>query len=243
MCRAILFYIGLSCALLAAAADKPIWARKAVPIGECHGSLQGRGIPAPDSNIAIEVGCHPSQKDVDPIPYLHVRTASGNWHDVEVDEGAHEVLWSPDSKAFLVNGGTSAYAGFFTTVYVLSSDAVQKLRVTEAVQTDMVMTFPPCKALDRNESTCAATARDPEFNISGVAWVRGSSGIVVMAEVPCSSSYGGIMCQVQGYELNVPEGGIAMRMTARQLKARWQQRMAWHMWIPDPPEYGPAQFK
>ena len=60
-------------------------------------------------------------------------------------------------------------------------------------------------------------------------------------EVPCSSSYGGIMCQVQGYEVNVPTGSIAMRLTARDIKARWQSHMAWTFHIPDPPEYRSAQ--
>ena len=78
--------------------------------------------------------------------------------------------------------------------------------------------------------------------MSGLTWVRGSSAIVVMAEVPCSSSYGGIMCQVQGYELNVPAGTIAMRMTVRQLKARSRSDISWNMHIPDPTEYAPAQF-
>ncbi len=241
MRRLLLFCVSLNCGLLAVAADKPIWARKAIPIGECSGNLHGPGIPAPDANIVVELRCHPSQRDDDPVPYLHVRTSSGNWHDVEVDEGAHEVLWSPDSRAFLVNGGTSAYAGFSATVYTLADDAVQKLRVTEAAQTDMVRRFPPCKALNRDESTCVEIARHPEFNMSGLAWARGSSAIIVMAEVPCSSSYGGIMCQVQGYELNVPDGTIVMRMTARQLKAQWQRSMAWDMRIPEPPEYGAAQ--
>jgi hypothetical protein len=35
--------------------------------------------------------------------------------------------------------------------------------------------------------------------------------------------YGGIMCQVQVYQLEMLRGTIAMRMTARELKARWQQ--------------------
>jgi len=106
---------------------------------------------------------------------------------------------------------------------------------------DMVKTFPPCKAFNRDEAACREIARDPEFNVSGLAWVNGSAAIVVMAEVPCSSSYGGIMCQVQGYQLEVPGGTISTRMTARELKARWQRSMAWNMRIPEPAKYGPPQ--
>lgn len=238
--RLSLLCVSLSSGLLAAEVEKPIWAKNAVPIGACYGDV-GHRMPSPDGNVIIELQCHAPKGDHDPVPYLHVRTAAGNWHEVELDEGAHEVLWSPDSKAFLVNGGTSAYAGFFVSVYLVSPNAVQKLHATDAVQADMVKTFPPCKALNRDERTCQEIASHPEFNISGLAWAKGSSAIIVMAEVPCSSSYGGIMCQVQGYQLEMPGGTIATRMTARELKARWQQSMVWTMRIPEPAEYGPAQ--
>jgi hypothetical protein len=74
--------------------------------------------------------------------------------------------------------------------------------------------------------------------MSGVSWVRGSTAVVVMAEVPCSSSYGGIMCQVQGYELDAANGSILKRMSAAELKKQWQHKMAWDMHIPDHPQYG-----
>jgi hypothetical protein len=237
----LLFLLHLSsCSKLPAAeTEKPIWAKSAIRLGECFGDI-GHRIPSPDGNVVIELQCHAPIGDADPVPYLRVRTVAGTWLDVELEEGAKEVLWSPDSKAFLVNGGTNAYAGFFASVYLVFANSVQKLRVTDAVQADMVKTFPPCKAFNRDEHTCKEIARDPEFNMSGLAWVMGSSAIIVMAEVPCSSSYGGIMCQVQGYQLSVPGGMIARRMTARELKKRWQPSMAWTMRIPEPPEYGPA---
>ena len=94
--------------------EKPIWAKNAVPIGACYRDV-GHRMPSPDGNVIIELQCHAPKGDNDPVPYLHVKTAAGNWHDLELDEGAHEVLWSPDPKAFLVNGGTNAYAGFFVS--------------------------------------------------------------------------------------------------------------------------------
>jgi hypothetical protein len=112
--------------------------------------------------------------------------------------------------------------------------------MTQAIQADMVRLFPPCKALNRDAQNCASIAKHPEWNISGIAWANGSAAIIVMAEVPCSSSYGGIMCQVQGYELNVPTGAIVKRFSPRELKAQWQGSMAWEMRIPEPPEFGPA---
>ena len=142
MVRLFVLYVSMNSALLPAEIEKPIWAKNAVPIGGCYGDV-GHRMPSPDGKVIVELQCHPPTGDNDPVPYLHVRTVAGNWHDVELEEGAHEVLWSPDSKAFLVNGGTSSYAGFFVSVYLVSTNGIQKLQVTDAVQADMVKTFPP----------------------------------------------------------------------------------------------------
>ena len=116
---------------------------------------------------------------------------------------------------------------------------MRKLEISASAQRDMVASFPPCKASNRDETLCAKIAKDPEYNISGLAWADGGSAVIVMAEVPCSSSYGGIMCQVLGYKLDVVTGKVLQRMTARELKSRWQQAMAWQLRIPSPPIYGP----
>jgi hypothetical protein len=151
-------------------------------------------------------------------------------------------LWAPNSRAFLVDGATTAYAGFFVTVYRFTSQgSLEKLAVTSATQRNMVVTFSPCKAFNRDESDCRRIAADPEYNMSGVAWADDSSAIYVFAEVPCSSSYGGIMCQVLGYELSVPDGRILKRFTASDVSQHWRGSMAWDMHIPDPPRYGPPQ--
>lgn len=166
---------------------------------------------------------------------------SGAQHDLPLDGGAHELLWAPNSKAFFVDGGTSAYAGFFISAYQLNSKgSPQKLGITNAAQKDMVATFPPCKALNHDEDGCKRIAAEPEYNMSGIAWTNDSSAVDIFAEVPCSSSYGGIMCQTLGYEIGVPTGNILRRVSASQVSQLWQRSMAWKMHIPDPPEYVPA---
>jgi hypothetical protein len=104
----------------------------------------------------------------------------------------------------------------------------------------MVASYPPCKASNRDEVRCKEIEKQPEYNMSGVGWSDGGSDIVVVAEVPCSSSYGGIMCQVLGYKLDAVSGNIRQRMTARELKKRWQHDVGWQLQIPDPPSYGAA---
>jgi hypothetical protein len=190
--------------------------------------------------MRIEVQCR-TNKDGDPAPYITVVLVDGISREVGLDEGAHEILWAPDSRAFFINGGESAYAGFFVSLYRIENNQVRKLKISAAAQRDMVASFPPCKASNRDVTLCTKIAHDPEFNMSGLAWVDRSSAVIVMAEVPCSSSYGGIMCQVLGYKLDAVTGKILQRMTARQLKSQWQHSMAWQLRIPSPPTYGPPQ--
>jgi hypothetical protein len=225
---------------LGSSSAKPVWAKRAVAFDiNCYAPASpAQKILSPDGKIDIEVRCHPAKKPADPMMYLHITEIGGFSQDENMETGAHELLWSPDSKAFLVNGGESAYAGFFVTVYKVENGRVQKLNVTENAQRDMVVSFPPCKAAQRDAKVCARIAKDPEYNVSGLEWMEGSESVIVMAEVPCSSFYGGIMCQVLGYRLQVPSGKILERMTAHELKRRWQKSMAWPMNIPDPASYG-----
>ena len=74
------------------------------------------------------------------------------------------------------------------------------------------------------------------INAVGIDWIGSSSGLVVMAEVPCTSSMGGVMCQVLGYELSLPSGRILRRIEPREFARRWQRSMAWTFKIPEPAE-------
>jgi hypothetical protein len=135
----------------------------------------------------------------------------------------------------------SSIAGFFVTVYILDPEkGVREVTVTDKAQMDMVKSFPPCKAW-RMVRDCDEVAKDPEYNMSGLAWTQDSSAIYVFAEVPPSSSYGGIMGQVLGYELAVPSGKILKRFSARELKEQWSKYAAWRVHVPEPPDYDPPK--
>ncbi|HVZ16168.1 MAG TPA: hypothetical protein VG897_03570 [Terriglobales bacterium] len=233
-------------ALPATAQNKPIWSKAATPIAECGVQVRaGQRFKSPDSSITAELRCHPTVRDVDPEPYLHFIFPKGRTQDIDlqsadVSDGyrrPQELLWAPDSKAFLVNGSENAYSGFFVDVYRIVDGRVLKVDVAHHIQHDMVATFLPCKADGLDENQCRRIERNPEFNVSGLAWVDDSLAIVVFAEVPCSSSYGGIMCQVRGYKLNASDGRIIQTLSANELKRDWQDSMAWKMNIPSPPKY------
>ena len=45
------------------------------------------------------------------------------------------------------------------------------------------------------------------------------------------------MCQVMGYEVEVPSGKLVHAMTAREFKSRWQHSMAWKFHNPEAPAW------
>jgi hypothetical protein len=196
-------------------------------------------IPSPDGKSRIDVKYRKNSLEF-LTAYLVITTPDQRLREAPLPHGFQDIdlLWSPDSKAFFVNGGSGGgYWGFWVYVYLLNDAELEPINVTDDAQRDMVRTFPPCKASYLDQKTCTAVESKPEYNMSGIDWARDSTAIVVMAEVPCAGSYGGIMCQVLGYELEVPTGRILRRMTAREFAVRWQKSMAWEFPVPDPPEY------
>lgn len=219
------------------ASDDATWAKRATPFGlSC--SSHNQLIRSPDRQRSVEVLCV-KHGDGDRTFSLRVTDPNGGRATLPLRDGAKELLWSPDSSAFFINGSESAYAGFFVTAYQIRSGKPQEHVITGQAEKDMVATFPPCKAANRDKTECASEARNPQWNMSGVGWATDSDSIFVFAEVPCSSSHGGIMCQVMGYRINATDGSILQRLTADQVKVRWAGMMGWHMHVPDPPVYGP----
>jgi hypothetical protein len=270
----------------AALATNPTWAKKAVAFpSRCDADSNGGNenasprtalapavrsaackaiiIPSPDGRSKVEVAYKKVTIESDyPNPilqaYLRVTAPRMGTHDAALPDGFQNIdlLWSPDSRAFFVNGGNGGgYWGFWVYVY-LADDPTKPRDLTEAAQRDMQKQFPPCKAAYPNGddpggcktssrpdlTTCAKaeaktiTKDDPEFNLAGIDWVNAST-LLVMAEVPCSSSRGGIMCQIMGYESEIPTGRILKRVDAKQLKLDWQKSMAWDFRVPEPPLY------
>ena len=216
--------------------DGPTWAKQATPL-DLSCSSHVRATQSPDRRWTVQVVCL-TPKNYDPAYDLRITDRAGRSFQVTLQDRTQEILWAPDSKAFLLNGGQSGYWGFFVTVYELTPKGFQKHVVTDAAQRDMVASFPPCRAANRDEVTCARLVKSPEYNMSGLGWSKDSRSVFVFAEVPCSSSYGGIMCQVIGYQISVSDGHIVKRITASQANAEWHGLMAWQMHVPDPPIYG-----
>ena len=123
-----------------------------------------------------------------------------------------ELVWAPDASAFVINGSESAIAGFDFVVFDIERVPIAPVRISAAAQRDMIATYPECEARNLEPDDCRRIECKSEFNMSAIAWTRAAKAVVVFAEVPCSSTYGGIMCQVMGYELEVATGRILARM-------------------------------
>jgi hypothetical protein len=221
--------------------DKPIWAKKGVTFSTaCSRHCAPLRIPSPDGKSAVHISYEttPDYPDVT-VAHLRVVTLGRNVGEIQpagsVDS---EVTWSPDSKAFFINGNDNGYGDEHLAVHLLSDPALGPGYVTHDVEQDMAHSFPPCAAKDPS-NICAELAVDPKayIGVVGLDWIRNSSEIVVMAEMPCSSSMGGVMCQVLGYEIQVPSGKIVRRMEAKEFARRWQHSMTWKFNDPGPPKF------
>jgi len=250
----------------AAFAVQPTWAKKATAFPQlCYPGktqpCQLVRISAPDGKSRVEVIYREkSVSEADYLQaYLRVTAPGRGTHEVALPESFQNVdlLWSPDSHAFFVDGDGDGAPVSGSWVYVYLVDDPKGPRdVTGEAQRDMLKEFPACKAaypnsedaggckkisrrdidVERCRETEANPNYSPEYNMTGIDWVNAST-ILVMAEVPCDTAYGGIMCQVLGYELEVPTGRILKRIDAKHLKLSWQNSMGWNFRIPDPPLY------
>ena len=217
----------------------PIWSSAGVslPVG-CEESADIVTVPSGDRRAHVEVRC--GELDTKRRVRLRIFTQDGRRFDHWIDRSywrPQEVVWAPDSSAFVVNGSESVHAGNEFMLYDWRRGRVTPTHLTATAQRDMVSLFPPCWADGLTDADCRVIVKNPEFNMSVIAWTSDAKAVVVFAEVPCSSSFGGIMCQVMGYELEVPSGRILARMNARELKRRYQAQMAWPMRFPEEPLY------
>ena len=195
---------------------------------------------SPDQHFMAEVRCSLHHAG-DPTYSLRLHAGKKQIAELPLAEGTQEIVWSPDSHAFFLNGGETAVAEFFVKVYTIDEQGrVLEHNVTSSAQRDMVDAFPPCKGANHDDD-CKRIEDNPKYNMSGLAWTPDSKAIFVFAEIPCSILYGAIKCQARGYEIDVASGQILERLSAQQVKQRWQALAAWDIKVPDPPVYGAGE--
>ena len=188
---------------------------------------------SPDHLKRIEVTFVQGTGDGDAVP---VATLYVNERELTLplyqDWSQVEVLWSPDSRNVAITGAFNSYTNSTKIFRLVAGDLMEM--PLEYLQRDMANTYPPCKGQNADEAICHAEKHGDQFNYATVAWANANTAVIV-AEIPCSSSQGGMMCQVEGYEIDIRSGHILRRMTARELKHRWQSKLAWNLRVPEAP--------
>jgi hypothetical protein len=226
-------------------ANPPVWAKKAVSFrawcdADDRNECKPLRIASPDSKSAVEVSYNRLPDDPD-IVAASLRVTTLGRHRGEVQPVASvqdEISWSPDSKAFFINGNENANGWDLLAVHRLDDPNLGPGYIAHEVKQDTFRSLPPCRA-NPPVDDCAGLGAEPYDYIGVLAldWIGDSSRMVVMTEIPCSSRFGGIWCQVLGYEIEVPSGKILRRMEPKDFARRWQHSMGWEFRIPDPPEF------
>jgi hypothetical protein len=192
---------------------------------------------SPDHSERIEVAFTPGKGDGDATPVAAIYAGEKRLAlPLDREWAQVEVLWSPDSKSVALTGNFNGYTNS-TEIFRLVNGSLKPVALA-ALQRDMASIYPPCEGESADEKICRNEQNGDQFNYATIAWADATTA-VIMGEVPCSSSQGGMMCQVEGYEIDVRSGRILRRMTARELKRRWQSKLAWNLRIPDGPYLKP----
>jgi WD40 repeat protein len=125
--------------------------------------------------------------------------------------GHAELAWSPDSKAFVVTASEGGQGGaWFITVFQVQNVRVTLSEPVEGVNAKMHERYP-CLGQE-----------DP--NLGAIWWVKGSTQLLVAAEVPARSSCGE-KGQIRGYLIDVPTGKIMYEFDAALLKETFSEHL------------------
>ena len=229
----------VSCALFllllpsAAFAGKPHWVRRATGFaGDCKSGCQPVTVTAPDKKAAVEV----LYQDGAYLRVTQPGQPAREIHDL-FSSPHNDLLWAPDSKAFFVDAGEGMTSPSFVQVYLLDDPQLRPVDITHLVEQDMIKSFPPCQALFLDQSTCRKIEAHPDYNMTAITWLQDSSAIVVLAQVPCTSNFGGISCQSMGYEVEVPSGKILKQLQPAEFKKQYQKFMEQKYDVPIPAQY------
>lgn len=176
-------------------AEKPQFAKKATafPAGcfEDWQPCKPLKIFSPDQKNYVQVSYEPDSQDTK-LLFVSLTVFSGGRNLGQIGVAGsvdNEILWSPDSRALCVSGNNNGNSDYGFAVYQLNDSNVSVVAgASSAALQDMVRSFPPCRAKDPYDR-CAELANGPHDYIGTavIDWLPDSSGIVIMAEVTCSS--------------------------------------------------------
>lgn len=213
-------------------AETVVWANGATHFGhECKPPLTSctlASVKSPDGQNTAIVRI---EKDG---PIAEIRqgktTYSLNWKfDTEVPFIEMEILWSPDSSAVSFAWNDTAVTQS-SRIYNVSAKAPRQVNL-HPVMKNFADIYPPCVG---DPAPCRLSQSGEDYNYLTLAWSSPHT-LVLMAEVPSTSSSGRNLGQLTGYEVNATTGRIVNVMGAGELKRYWQKKIGWNLRIPERP--------
>jgi hypothetical protein len=130
-----------------------------------------------------------------------------------------EVIWSPDSSAFVLTWTDGGLTGNWRAdIYRIEAGGVRKLSYEGAVRRDLAAIDPPCVG---EFSTCnrQKMMRDLGWvNVVAIRWLDGGRSLALLAAVPNSSRYGRNMARTRGYVVDSTSGTIHKAYSRRGLQ-------------------------
>jgi len=119
-----------------------------------------------------------------------------------------EVLWSPDSKAFVVNASDGGVIGTWDAYYYsIDAEGRPVSRNLADLLAPMIQKFPRCD--------------DPEkANIGAVGWLDGGKDLLIVAEVPPHSSCRN-MGAIRGFRVAVASWRVVGEISEAKLRQDW----------------------
>lgn len=192
--------------------DEGQWSSKATDVTFSISTMKNRSernvaIPSPDGRKRVIVGEYKLDVENDREPM----TTQGT-DDFGV-EAIAELSWSPDSAAFFLTQNDGGLVGTYdVVVYKLHDPHVLRIEVSNKVRKDFMKRYN-CDVWGDNQG-------NETPNIAGVAWLKGSAELLLVAEVPPHSSCPE-MGKFMGYAVSIPSGNIVARYSAREVKNRW----------------------
>lgn len=198
-------------------------------------------VRSPDGAKEVRRTLTADSKDGVSIPTLEVRTPKGQWDlpigDSEAPWVDVDVSWSLDSQFVALSGNINGYMNSMRVFHIEDAGPVEIDAARKSFE-DMLRRFPPCRGRSSvDPDFCEKISQHENYiNFAAVDWMD-SHTLILMSEVPCESRWGGIMCQVMGYEVDASTGKIVDVMTAREFKKQWQHAMPFRFHIPEAPEW------
>lgn len=119
-----------------------------------------------------------------------------------------EVLWAPDSSAFVINVSDGGLVGTWETVFYFLDET------NRPIQRDIQSLVGP------SANKFLLCDPDEVANIGVASWVNGSTEVLVVAEVPPHSSCRN-MGSIFGYLVSVESEKVIERISEDDLRKRW----------------------